>query len=144
MTRNTIFAAIALSLTAGAALAQSVSPGAAQLAAQAGVSPGLYSQTQLIRLIEAKQHNQDNEVAFILANPEGPVAVTRGAASASSLSQANAAGVNAGVTQLALEAGVQPGLYSQAQLISLIEAQRDNQDNLVLDILANPQGPLAG
>lgn len=144
MTSKALFAALALSLTAGAALAQSINPGVAQLAAQAGVEPGLYSQAQLIRLIDAQQDNQNAEVDYILANPEGPVAVSRGVTEGTTLSQANAAGgVNAGVAQLAAQAGVQPGLYSQAQLIQLISARQDNDDSLVRFIMEDPQGPLA-
>ena len=132
-----IFSAALLSLTAGAALAQGVGQGDAQLAASAGVQPGLYSTSQLVRLIEAQRANQDNEVNWILANPEGPAAVARGAGSPAAVSTA---GRGPGADQLARSAGVEPGRYSTDQLIRLIEAQRENQDDVVRFILANPQG----
>lgn len=51
------------------------------------------------------------------------LAALAGAASASSVQP----GLNAGDVQLALSAGVEPGRYSRAELINIIEARQDNE-----------------
>lgn len=54
-----------------------------------------------------------------------------------------AAGVSAGDAQLARIAGVEPGVYSTAQLIRLDQARQDNDAETVRFILASPEGTLA-
>lgn len=71
MYSKSLIAALAISLTTGAAIAQEVNPGVAQLEAQAGVETGVYSQAQLIRLLEARENNDTDIEREILANPEG-------------------------------------------------------------------------
>lgn len=66
MSIKTLTTTIALVLAAGAASAQSVSSADIQLAASAGVQPGLYSQAQLIQLVEARRDNDAAAVKFIL------------------------------------------------------------------------------
>ncbi|MGB5559223.1 MAG: hypothetical protein WBN04_14575 [Paracoccaceae bacterium] len=58
--------AAASALVAGTASAQTASPGDLQLALQAGVQPGAYSTSQLIRLLEAQRDNETNRINFIL------------------------------------------------------------------------------
>lgn len=48
------------------------------------------------------------------------------ALSGAALASSPVAGVSAGDAQLALNAGVEPGLYSRAELIQIIDARRDN------------------
>ncbi len=62
---RSITTAAALSLFAGAAIAQSVSMGERQLALSAGVEPGVYSTSELIRLLEAEEDNDAAIVNFI-------------------------------------------------------------------------------
>jgi len=58
--------AAAAVITAGSASAQSVSAGDVQLALKAGVEPGAYSTSQLIRLIDAQRENRTGQINFIL------------------------------------------------------------------------------
>lgn len=50
------------------------------------------------------------------------------AVSGAALASSALPGVNAGDVQLARLAGVEPGRYSRVELISIIEAKRDNED----------------
>ncbi|MCU0898894.1 MAG: hypothetical protein MUC82_00190 [Cypionkella sp.] len=105
--------AAALALTAGLAAAN---PGVDQLAAEAGVAPGVLTQAQLIRLIDAQRDNDDATVRFILSQA-GQADVTRSNMGAGSVSSD---------AQLAAAAGVAPGQYTTNELYMLIEARRDN------------------
>lgn len=47
----------------------------------------------------------------------------------------------AGQTQLAATAGVEPGLYSNSQLVQLIRLQEEGKNEFAINrILANPEG----
>ena len=72
MSFKTLSTTIALILAAGAATAQTVSAGDAQLAASAGVAPGLYTNAQLVQLIEAKRDGDASRVSFILSQAGQP------------------------------------------------------------------------
>ena len=64
-------------LVAATAQAEAVSPGKAQLAAEAGVNPTEYSTAQIIRLQQARQNDDAQTAQFILNHPAGN-RVTRG------------------------------------------------------------------
>ena len=116
-------AALATALTAGVVSAQTVNPGVAQLAASVGVSPSVFSASQLIRLEQAQRDNDQQTINFIIGQARGTVSRSDKGAT-----------VSAGDAQLARIAGVEPGLYTTAELVRLIDAQRDN-DNEEVDFI---------
>jgi hypothetical protein len=73
MNTKIIPGAFALILASGAALGQSVSPGAAQLAASAGVTPGVYTTAQMVQIIDARHDHDTTRLAYLL-NQTIPVA----------------------------------------------------------------------
>jgi hypothetical protein len=105
--------AVAVALSAGMASAQSVNPGVAQLAAEAGVSPMGYTQDQLIQLINAQRNSDDAEIAFLKAQAN------------KSMTASTMNSYNAGEAQYASELGVKPGHYSLNEL-QRIERFQDN------------------
>ena len=54
-------------------------------------------------------------------------ALVLAAISGTALAASPQAGLNAGDVQLALSAGVEPGRYSRAELIAILDAKRDNE-----------------
>lgn len=64
---KTFTTSLAFALAAGAALAQGIPAGEVQLAASAGVAPGVYSSAQMVQLIEARRDGDADRVSFILA-----------------------------------------------------------------------------
>jgi hypothetical protein len=115
MSINRLSATIAFVLAAGAATAQAVPAGDAQLAASAGVAVGAYSNAQMVQLIEARRDNDASRVAFILAH--GSVEASRADFGA--------------VSPVAGSAGL-----SSADLILLDEARRENDAQAVNFILS--------
>jgi len=89
-----------------------VNAGAAQLAARAGVEPGVYSVNELTRLI-ADSHESgranDNKRNFILQGDQSEVSRS-----------ASSDRISDGERQLAARAGVEPGLYSINTLVRLV------------------------
>ena len=120
---NTFATSVAFAVMASAGFAQSINPGVAQLAAQAGVNPANYSQAQIVELINARRDNDSTTVDAILA--QGKSGIT-----ASTASQAPVGNV-----QLARLAGVAPGQYSAAELTQLIDAQREGDSDTAAFIL---------
>lgn len=116
MRKSALILGLAAALSAGAASAQGVSPGIAQLAAQAGVDAAHYSADEVIALWNAKR---DNDAAAPYAAP------AHGVASNVTLSSGGAA-ISAGHAQLAAQLGVDPAEYSIAQIIALKDARADN------------------
>ena len=115
--KTLVLSAVIASLLSGAAFAGTAAPSAsassdAQLAASAGVESGVYTAAELQAIIEAKRDNDNRAVAFITsgANRTNPAASTDGI----------------GLEQLARAAGVQPGQYTQAELVGLLDAQKEN------------------
>lgn len=107
MFKNIFASATALSLLIAASTASAVTPGQSQLAAAAGVVPGTLSNAELSRLIKAKRDNNNEAVSFILSR-----------------SGSSAVGKNsAGLRQIALQLGVEPGTYSAAELSRLASAR---------------------
>jgi hypothetical protein len=127
--RKSIFTTVTLvaALAAGAVSAQSISPGMAQLAASAGVSPEGFTQPQLVRLLEAQRENDRQTIDFILSQRGSDL--TR-----SDMGSAPAA--TPGAAQLAASLGVDAGQYSLNELIRLEEAQRENDDETTAFILS--------
>ena len=113
-------AVLATALTAGVVSAQTVNPGVAQLAASVGVSASAFTPTQLIRLEQAQRDNDQQTIDFILSQANGSVSRSDKGAT-----------LSAGDVQLSRIAGVEPGLYSTSELVRLIDAQRDNDSELV-------------
>lgn len=115
--KTLVASAAILAALSGAALASSpvagVNAGDAQLALTAGVEPGRYSRAELIRIIDAKRDNDQTAVQYYLS----------GANRASS-----AGNDSAGAVQLALSAGVEPGVYTVAELTQIIDTKRENDD----------------
>lgn len=118
--------ALATALSAGVASAQSVNPGVAQLAASAGVSPYAFTQSQLIRLVDAQRNNDAEEIAFILSQSSDNQ-VARSDMGGDAVSSD---------AQLAAAAGVAPGLYTVSELQRLITARTNNDDEAVAFILS--------
>ena len=112
---KTTASVLAVLLLSGAAFAQSASSGNAQLAALAGVQPGLYSNNQLTELIEARREGDDETVKFILS--QSGADVTR------SGNFASGPAVGPGWDMMARANGVQPGVYTADEL-TLMEAER--------------------
>lgn len=115
--KTLVLSAVIASLLSGAALAGVALPvpnasSDAQLAASAGVQPGVYTAAELQAIIDAKRDNDSRKAAFYVsgANRAAPAANTEGA----------------GLDQLAQAAGVQPGQYTQAELVGIIEARKEN------------------
>lgn len=73
MSQKILSGVLAVVLASGASFAQSVSPGNAQLAASAGVEPGVYTTAQMIQIIEARREGDTRQLAFLLAQ-SSPVA----------------------------------------------------------------------
>ena len=73
MSQKFLPAVFAVVLASGAAFGQSVSPADAQLAASAGVEPGVYTTAQMIQIIEARHEGDAAQLAFLLGQ-SGPAA----------------------------------------------------------------------
>ncbi|MEZ5686940.1 MAG: hypothetical protein R3D78_14145 [Paracoccaceae bacterium] len=110
--RKSVFALSLVSIfAAGAALASPVSQGAAQLAAQAGVSAQDYTAGQLAGLWAGLRDNDSAAAPYT-------------APAASVMSSKNGAAIPAGRAQLAAQLGVDAGAYTSAQLYGMV-AQLD-------------------
>lgn len=112
---KTTTVALTVMLMAGSAFAQSASTGEAQLAALAGVEPGIYSASQMTRLIEARRDGDQQTVDFILSQSGGDV--TRADTTDSGPA------VGPGWDMMARANGVEPGLYTAAEL-GAMDAER--------------------
>lgn len=118
-------AVVSAALSAGFVSAQSINPGVAQLAASVGVSPTAFTQDQMIQLQRAQRENDRQAVDFILSQAQDEV--SRGG---------SAMDMVIGGGQLALTAGVEPGRFTTNELIRLIAAQRDNDQQTIDFILS--------
>lgn len=133
--KTLVTSALILATLSGAALASSAVPGLnagdVQLARVAGVEPGRYSRAELLQIIDATRQNEPLTAQYFLS----------GANRAS-----GASNDSAGAVQLARTAGVEPGRFTVAELINLIEAKRDNDTVTVNYILSgtNRQGEAEG
>ncbi len=67
MTLKVLSGVFAVVLASGAAFGQSAGPGDAQLAASAGVAPGIYTNAQLVQIIEARRDGDKTQLAFVLS-----------------------------------------------------------------------------
>ncbi len=67
MSQKILSGVLAVVLASGAAFAQSVSPADVQLAASAGVEPGVYTTAQMIQIIEARHDGDAAQLAFLLS-----------------------------------------------------------------------------
>jgi len=112
---KTTATALTVLLLTGTAFAQSVSSGDAQLAAIAGVQPGLYSASQMTQLIEARREGDQQTINFILSQSAGDV--TR------SGDFASGPAVGPGWDMMARVNGVAPGQYTAAELTAM-DAER--------------------
>lgn len=100
-----------------------VSNGEAQLAALAGVEPGVYSVSQLVRLSQAQTDNDYGTIRLIESQANGETFSTQ-------------SGVSAGDAQLAALVGVTPGSLTTAQMIRLDNALSDGDDTTANYILS--------
>lgn len=128
---NKLFAtATALTLVAATA-ASAITPGQAQLANAAGVTPGQFEQAQINQLLKAERDGDQARVQFILSN-----------------SGTNPSSLNsAGAAQLAASLGVEPAVYTLSELNRLAKAYRDGDTAgaaFVLSGDARPTEDLAG
>lgn len=114
MSIKTLSTAVAFALVAGAAAAQTVSPGDAQLAALAGVEPGVYSRAQLIQLNEARRDGDANRVRFILGQT----------------------GADASRNEFGAASPVVGSGLTAAEQLALTEARRENDRNTERYILS--------
>lgn len=92
-----------------------------QLALSAGVQPGSVSRTAAIQIVDANRENDPRAAAFYQTVQSG-------------LSSSN--GTSDGAAQLAKIAGVEPGQFTTAELIQLIDAQNENDTQRVNFILS--------
>jgi hypothetical protein len=111
MFKKIALAAVAATLLAGTAFAQSVSQGDAQLAAIAGVPQGSLSTADLVNLINAQNDRDQNTVNFILSK------AGIGASRAGDNGDAIATGP--GWAQVAKANGVELGQYTQSELAQM-------------------------
>lgn len=114
--KTLILSTVIAGLLSGVALAGTAAPAAnasrdSQLVASAGVEPGIYTAAELQAIIDAKRDNDSRQVEFFVSG-------------ANRSATADSTG-GVGLEQLARSAGVQPGQYTQAELIGLIDAQKD-------------------
>jgi hypothetical protein len=117
MTTKSLFAAAAvLAAIAAPAMAQSVTPGHALLAAAAGVDAADYSLGQIVRLNQAVREGDATTVNFILSNPQSDVVAA---------ARNNPNFVTDGELQLAAKSGVEATGYTLGELVRLNEAVRD-------------------
>ncbi|OCX66467.1 hypothetical protein BFP70_04330 [Thioclava sp. SK-1] len=99
--------------TAGAASAQGFSAAQVQLSAQAGVAPGQFTVNELYTIIEGnKDGNTMGEVGAAPLNGAAPT-------------------LSAGESQLAAQAGVEPGTFNAGQLSFLVKENRDPDGNAI-------------
>jgi hypothetical protein len=117
MFKKTAVVALAAMLLSGAAFAQSVSQGDAQLAAIAGVPEGSLSTSDLVNLINARNDGDQGTVNFILA--KAGIGVSRAG------NNGDAIATGPGWEQIARANGVQLGQYTQSELAQM-EADRLN------------------
>lgn len=114
MSVKTVIASLALITIAGAASAQAINPGTAQLALQLGVEPGRYSLSDLVQLDQAKRDNDKEAIALILGH-SGNTASSKSAQSFS----------GAGKAQIEAQLRVEPGKFTSTELSRLAQARRD-------------------
>lgn len=133
MKLNTLAAAIAVAATsfvAVPAVAQSVSPGEAQLAYSVGVEPGTLSLSQLIQLDQAQREGGASgtaTAAWILKSANGQGYTAGSDRVSRELPRGNTSlggAVNQGNAQLAASLGVNPADYTTSELVEL--AVQDN------------------
>ena len=110
MKRNVTLSAIALVFSAGLASAAEINPGAAQLAAQLGVSASEYT-VELNQLAAAKRDGDQSTVDFLLSH--------------GNRAAEDAASVNPGKAQFAAQLGVDASQYTGAELQQILNARRD-------------------
>lgn len=133
--KTLVTSALILATLSGAALASSAVPGVnagdAQLALTAGVEPGRYTRGELIAIIDAKRENETATAQYFLSGANRVSAASND---------------SAGAVQLALTAGVEPGQYTVAELVQIIDAKRENDTDKLNFILSgtNRQGEAAG
>jgi hypothetical protein len=109
MTHKLIQAAIAAAMLATPALASD------QLAAAAGVEPGVYSTAELMQMISALEEGDNTAYRFVR---DGGSEVVSSQSPFGDAQPRNA--------QLAAAAGVEPGAYSTAELARMIAALEEN------------------
>lgn len=118
-----------LVLSASMAMAN---PGHDQHAALLGVDPALYTEAELIELGEAIRENDSSRIAFVKSRAEG-VSASRGAADYAPSS-------HQGKDMLARIAGVNPELYTEAELIELGDAMRENDTSRIAFLKSRAEG----
>ena len=118
-----------LVLSASMAMAN---PGHDQHAALLGVDPALYTEAELIELGVAIRENDSSGIAFVKSRAEG-VSASRGAVD-------YAPNSHQGKDMLARIAGVNPELYTVAELIELGNAIRDNNSSRIAFVKSRAKG----
>jgi hypothetical protein len=121
MFRTLTASALALATLTGVAAASSAQPGLSagdvQLALSAGVEPGQYSRTEMIKIIEAREDGETTRLNYFLSGANRGTEVLGGA-------------------QLAAAAGVEAGRFSANELQRLIIAQEEGDTTEVRFILS--------
>ncbi len=121
MTRNILSLGTAAALTAALTLPAFAND--ANLAASVGVEPGVYTTAELIQLAVALE-GDDVITANHILGAGGETVSSQGAA------------VGQGDRQLAASLGVEPGVYSTAELIQLTVAMEENDMPTINRILS--------
>jgi hypothetical protein len=122
MNRFALTSALVLVLAAPA-----FADGKDQLAAQLGVNADSYTLAQLIRLENATESNDAQEVAFVKAQAAGAIVSTQGSATL-------------GNEQLAANVGVDANGYTTAQLVRLERANLENDAQEAAFVKAQAEG----
>lgn len=112
MTHELIPAAIAAAMLATPALASD------QLAAATGVEPGVYSTAELVQMVQALEENDAQAYRFVKERDAEIVS-----------SQSPSGEARPRNDQLAASAGVEPGIYSTAELTQMISALEENDSH---------------
>jgi len=99
-----------------------------QFARSLGIEPGVYTDAELVELRAAMDADDEQRIRQLTRNHDGAVVSTQ---SYGTMSDAS--------TQLARSVGLEPGVYTDEQMIR-IRAAMDGEDNLVLRQLIREGG----
>ncbi|WP_444452732.1 hypothetical protein ACTTAI_17235 [Rhodobacter capsulatus] len=119
MRNELVFAGLALVLAAGAANATGVTPGHQQLANQLGVEAGAYSTSELAQIADARRHDDQSTVAWLLAH---------GNSRASNET-------SVGKAQIAAQLGLDASDFTAAELTQIVDAKREGNLHTVNFVL---------
>lgn len=126
------FALVAAAIVAaGAASAQEVAPGKAQIAAQLGLDAAEYALNELVSIGEARRENDPQAEAYFLSRQNRDV-------------RGGVGEVSPGKAQIAALLGVEAAEFSLNELISIEKARRENDPQLEAFYLSHQNREVRG